>query len=176
MSHKTNKTGGHSVKVIEKKSKKRKSKKRNKSAQRPVVPPVITQTLMFFIKLFSFLTVSVITAWLGVEFTKEFQARQQEKVELKAKQINEIHELELTFKDDQISFAFYVEETNETGETSLNFIELNSEQLTFHERQEFPYPYLRVICENKTATCPLKEAKSLELYFNPSDFQAMDIR
>lgn len=174
--NKPNKTGAPSVKVIEKKSKKRTSKKRKRKSKRPLVPPFIKQTFLFLLKLFALLTVSVVTAWLGVEFTKEFQARQQEKIELKAKQLNEVHELELVFKDNNVSFAFYVEEANEVGETSLNLVELPVEKFSFHQREEFPYPYLRVVCSDKSTTCTLGEAKSLELYFDPSDLHSINVQ
>lgn len=177
MSNKTQKTGSNSVKVIEQKSKKTKKKNYKKRVQRPkrnLVPPFIKQIFMFLVKLFLLLTVSVLTAWLGVEFTKEFQYQRQVQIELKAKQINEIHELELNFNQNQLSVAFYVEETNESGEAALKLVELPISHFTFHQREEFPYPYVRVVCETNE-TCALGEAKALELYFDPTDFHAINI-
>ena len=177
MKNKTQKTESNSVKVIEKKSKKTKKqtyKRKAKAPKRPLVPPFIKQTFMFLVKLFLLLTVSVLTAWLGVEFTREFQYQRQVQIELKAKQINEIHELELNFKQDGLSVAFYIEEASESGETSLKLVELPINKLTFHQREEFPYPYVRVVCETNE-TCALGDAKVLELYFDPTDFHAMNI-
>lgn len=176
MKNKSSKTGARPVKVIEKKSKKRKKQKGKRSFKKPIIPPFIKQTVLFLIKLFALLTVAVLTAWLGMEFTKEFQARQQEKMEVKAKQITEIHELELVFNQKNVSLVFYVEGTNGVGESTLNLAELPVERFSFHQRDEFPYPYLRVICPEDTATCQLGEASSLELYFDPSDFQSITIR
>ena len=132
--------------------------------------------LMFLIKLFSLITISVFTAWLFVQILEELQFQQQARIELKEKQTIQLHQLELVFKSDGPSVNFYVDHLNENGDSTLELVELPSERLTYHERGDFPYPYLKVVCENSREACSLEEAKRLDFYFSPEDFKLIDIR